>query len=122
MQLSRVLELLAQRRFDRARQYGYTILVSLTVPDQYLASGKVHVLDAEPHPLHDAHTGPAKEPPDQRMDLVQLFERPLRLFARKHDRESPRHFRLLDPSHGDTIPRTSLYKKEWRSSPGSAST
>ena len=97
MQRRRVIELVAQRRFDRPRQYRYTILIALTIPDQYLAPRKVHVLDAEPHALHDAHTGPVKEPPDQRTDIVQLTECPFRLFARKHDRESPRHFRLLDP-------------------------
>jgi hypothetical protein len=31
------------------------------------------------------------------MDVVQLTERPFRLVARKHNRESPRHFSLLDP-------------------------
>jgi hypothetical protein len=69
----------------------------VSAPDRYLAPGKVHIPDAEPHALQDAHTGPVKQPPDQRMDVVQLFECPFRLFARKHDRESPPHFRLLDP-------------------------
>jgi hypothetical protein len=97
MQFSRVLELLSQRRLDSAWQYRYAILIALTVPDQYLASGKVHILDAEPHALHDAHSGPVKETPDQRMDVVQSFEYPFRLFARKYDREPHRRFRLLDP-------------------------
>ena len=87
MQFSRVLELLLQRRLDCARQYRYAILIALTIADQYLASAKVQILDAEPHALHDAHTGPVKETPDQRMDVVQPFECPFRLFARKYDRE-----------------------------------
>jgi hypothetical protein len=51
MHLPRVLELLAQRRFDRPRQYRYAVLIALTIPDQYLAPGKVHILDEEPHAL-----------------------------------------------------------------------
>ena len=97
MQLSRAVELLSQRRLDRQRQYRcYAILIALTIADQYLVSRKVQILDAKPHTLHDAHTGPVKETSDQCMGVVQLFECPFRLFARKYNRKPPRHLRLLD--------------------------
>lgn len=91
--------LLTQIREQGLGEHGHTILAAFAVAHHDDPPCEVHVLDAQAHRLHQAHTGAVQQATNQSRPTLQLIEYPAHLIHRQHRRDALANRRALDLRH-----------------------
>jgi hypothetical protein len=95
----RARQLLAQGRHQALRQHQHPVLAALAMPHEHCAVREVHVLDAQPQSLRQAHPGAVQQLCEQSMLAVQAAKHGRQLVPRQHYRQPSMHTRPPEFGH-----------------------
>ncbi|OIQ84470.1 hypothetical protein GALL_336930 [mine drainage metagenome] len=85
-----------ERPGQRPGQHGHPILAALAIAHADLESREVHILDPQPHALHQAHAGAIEQPHHQGNGTLQPIQHRPDLGLSQHRRQARRLLRPHD--------------------------